>query len=289
MSGDISAGGTDRIKVDGKTLTLDLNGYTMDRGRTSQGDDGHVIEVVGKSNLTIKDSKGTGVIKGGWAKRGGINVAEGSTCTLEGGTIAGNKAKWGGGVYAHGTFKMTGGKIAGNDATASGGGIHVGEEGTLEMTGGTVVGNNAVDCGGIFNSGSKNVTLEKVFILENSSTEESGGGFNNNRGGSAALKDCEIRGNTAASNGGGLWNQKDSSLTLTGCTITGNTAAGSGGGVYNKGTLTPRGRQHHRQQRVGLRRRHQCGFRDKGSQHQRQPRGDRQHGGHGRECLPDDG
>ena len=114
LGNNISANGADRIKVDGKTVTLDLNGYTMDRGRDEQGDDGHVIEVTGKSVLTIKDSVGTGVIKGGYAKRGGgINIAENATCILEGGTITDNKAKWGGGVYAHGTFKMTGGTISG--------------------------------------------------------------------------------------------------------------------------------------------------------------------------------
>ena len=240
LGNNISANGADRIKVDGsKAITIDLNGYTMDRGRTSQGDDGHVIEVTGKATLTIRDTRGTGVIKGGYAKRGGgINIGENATCILEGGTIAGNKAKWGGGVYAHGTFKMTGGEISANEATASGGGIHCGSDGTLDMTGGTVIGNSAVDCGGIFNSGSKKLTLKNVRIVENIATKQGGGGFNNNDGGSATLTDCVIRGNRAAGNGGGLWNQKDASLTLNNCTIEGNTANEYGGGVYTKGKLT---------------------------------------------------
>ena len=238
---NISADGAGRIKVDGKTITLDLNGCTLDRGVTGKktDSDGHVIEVVGKSTLTIRDSKGTGVIQGGNATRGGgINIASGSTCILESGIIRDNKGKWGGGVYAHGTFRMKGGMVTRNEASASGGGIHIGEEGTVDMTGGTVSYNTADDCGGIFNSGSKNVTLKNVRIVENRTTKEGGAGFNNNKGGTATLTDCEIRGNVAAGNGGGLWNQEDSSLTLTGCTVTGNSTGRYGGGIFTKGKLT---------------------------------------------------
>ena len=147
--------GGDRIKVDGKTITIDLNGHTLNRNRDKSHGDGHVIEVKGKSTLTITDSKGGGVITGGYAKRGGgVNIASDSTCILKGGTIRGNKAEWGGGVYAHGTFKMEGGAIADNNASGSGGGIHCGKEGTLNLTGGTISGNTSDDAGGIFNSGS---------------------------------------------------------------------------------------------------------------------------------------
>ncbi|MBQ6372905.1 MAG: hypothetical protein IJJ45_00270, partial [Clostridia bacterium] len=122
--------GGDRIKVDGKTVTLDLNGHTLDRNRDKQDDDGHVIEVLGRSVLTIIDSSdtgkgGKGVIKGGYAERGGgVNIAKDATLILKGGTIQGNKAKWGGGIYVHGTLKLQGGVIAKNHANNSGGGIH---------------------------------------------------------------------------------------------------------------------------------------------------------------------
>ena len=53
--------GGDRIKVDRKTITLDLYRHTLDRNRDKRDDDGHVIEVTGKSTLTIIDSKGGGV------------------------------------------------------------------------------------------------------------------------------------------------------------------------------------------------------------------------------------
>ena len=62
-------------------------------------------------NLTIIDSAGGGKITGGWANNGGgINIQEGSVCTIAGGTITGNKAEdSGGGVLVRGKLIMTGG------------------------------------------------------------------------------------------------------------------------------------------------------------------------------------
>ncbi|MBQ6373872.1 MAG: hypothetical protein IJJ45_05215, partial [Clostridia bacterium] len=237
--------GGDRIKVDGKTVTLDLNGHTLDRNRDKQDDDGHVIEVLGKSVLTVTDSSkgGKGAIKGGYAERGGgVNIAKDATLILKGGTIRDNKAKWGGGIYVHGTLKLQGGVIAKNHANNSGGGIHIGSDGKVQdCTGGTVTENTADDCGGIYNSGSKSVTIAGVTISKNTS-EQGGAGFNNNKDGKATLINCVITGNTADGNGGGFFNQEDCELTLDGCTVSNNTAKGvDGGGVYTKGTLTVKG------------------------------------------------
>ena len=64
LSQDITCkkNGGDRIKVEGKTITLDLNGHTLYRNRTKKDGDGHVIEVKSKSVLTITDSKRGGQI-----------------------------------------------------------------------------------------------------------------------------------------------------------------------------------------------------------------------------------
>ena len=84
--------GGDQIKVDKKTVTIDLNGHTLDRNRDKQDDDGHVIEVKNNSTLTIIDSVGGGKITGGNAKRGGgVNVSSNSTLIIESGTITGNQ------------------------------------------------------------------------------------------------------------------------------------------------------------------------------------------------------
>ena len=91
----------DRLKVNG-SVTIDLNGYTINRNLSSRKKNGHVIEVFGGGTLTIKDSsfEGSGKITGGWPDRGGgIYVNKNASLTIESGSISGNhSAKAGGGI-----------------------------------------------------------------------------------------------------------------------------------------------------------------------------------------------
>lgn len=109
-------------------VTLDLNGHTLSRNLPTATADGCVIDVQGQ--LTLIDSKGTGKITGGNNTRngGGIHVnGPKSVLNMCGGTITGNKAQYGGGIYNEIEYKciLTGGVITGNEATI-GGGIYVG-------------------------------------------------------------------------------------------------------------------------------------------------------------------
>lgn len=116
---DIRANGsTYNLKVpSGKTVTLDLNGHTIDHQLTSPKNGGEVICVEG--DLTIIDSSldKTGKITGGYQSGenmgGGVYIC-GGTFTMKGGSITGNKAandhgKGGGVCVADGTFTMEGG------------------------------------------------------------------------------------------------------------------------------------------------------------------------------------
>ena len=154
-----------RLDIDGKTITLDLNGHTLKRPMTAADAGGQVIAVMNGSKLTITDSSGSnsGKITGGWAYQGsGIYVYEGCSLTISGGTISGNRADqisgggfgYGGGVENHGTMTITGGNITGNTAGQFGGGIYNAEGATLTITGGTVSGNSAATGGsGIYHEG----------------------------------------------------------------------------------------------------------------------------------------
>ena len=131
------------------TVTLDLNGHTIDRGLTEATANGYVINVAG--TLTVNDSSNpsTGTITGGNAtdEGGGVYVVENGTFTMTGGTIFGNSAKWAGGVDVRGTFTMSGGTISGNTARV-GGGVSVALSGAFTMSGGSITGNTATNYGG---------------------------------------------------------------------------------------------------------------------------------------------
>ena len=149
LTSNVTAGTGDyRFEVD-KSVTIDLNGYTIDRNLNEQQD--NVFRVIAGGTLIIKDTseEQNGKITGGWANEdyaGGINVREG-TLILESGNIVGNRSnrtstKRGGGVavFYNGTFIMRGGKISGNEA-GYGAGVVVLSNCNFEMTGGEITDN----------------------------------------------------------------------------------------------------------------------------------------------------
>ena len=103
-----------------KTVVLDLNGFTVDRALTSAVENGSVI--INEGVLAIVDELGTGVITGGNTTENGGGILNNGTLTLYGGTITGNHAHVGAGVYnnkvntATEGFWMTGGLIHNNTA-----------------------------------------------------------------------------------------------------------------------------------------------------------------------------
>jgi hypothetical protein len=148
-----------------------------------------------------------------FSRGGGVGIG-GSIFTMTGGTISGNTAKNGGGVYANGygynvTFTMTGGTISNNSAVdegwSSGGGVVLDSYHNLVtfiMSGGTISGNT---------------------------TEGFGGGVLSGNGSTFIMSGGEIFGNTTTSFGGGVTSQ-GSLFTMTGGKIYGNSAR-SGGGI----------------------------------------------------------
>lgn len=151
------------IPVD-EEVTIDLNGNTL----TGNGL-GSVIRVYGK--LTILDSGNGGKIAGGfknytgaWVNNvehdgGGIFVDTHAEVILESGSITGNDAWNGGGVYVNGggSFTMNGGEISNNRTLrpyhGGGGGIYVLNDetkgtGKFVMNGGVIKENTTLTQGG---------------------------------------------------------------------------------------------------------------------------------------------
>ena len=191
----------------GVTVTLDLNGHTINRALTAATAYGYVIKVSG--TLTINDSSNpsTGSITGGWNNSGYgggiyINNNTNARLTLNNGAITGNKVEKasgeakGGCIYVgqNSIFTMNGGSITGNSVITStqalGGGVYIhaygSGYGTFNMNGGTITGNNIT---GATNS-DYTVQGGGVYISNDSKI----GKFN-------LSGNCTITGNTANSQG----------------------------------------------------------------------------------------
>ena len=201
----------------GKTVVLDLNGFTLNRGLVTLGNDGLpvvadendfadgdcVIAVFGELTIDDGSDAGSGQIIGGKMQGhgGGIIIGTNGKVTLNGGSIIHNAAQNGGGVCNEGTFIMNGGSVAYNRSWWHGGGVC--NEGVMTMTGGSIA-NNV--CG------------------------QWGGGVHVNKG-SFTMTGGTISGNMASENGGGVYVKAAMSLGGT-AKITDNTVSGEANNLY---------------------------------------------------------
>ena len=150
--------GTTRLCLEGRTLRL-------------SGSEGSVIEVPAGAVLELYDREGnSGTITGGKGKSssgyttgGGIFVQ--GNLAMYGGSITGNTAANGGGVYldTDGIFRLNGGSITKNTATVSGGGVFT--RGTFAVSGTPTVTGNTMG-GGADNvrlTAGKRITVTAAF------------------------------------------------------------------------------------------------------------------------------
>ncbi|WP_152097082.1 right-handed parallel beta-helix repeat-containing protein [Lacipirellula parvula] len=128
----------------------------------------------------------------------------GGAVTLEGFTVTGGEADFGGGILSGGSVTLRDLVVEANESTDLGGGIY--NVGSLTLDGVRVVGNIAVNGGGgVYSTG--NLTVLNSEVSDNSLTQwfGNGGGIYHSRdlGGSIAILNSTISGNTAVSGGGG--------------------------------------------------------------------------------------
>ncbi len=182
-----------------RTVTLDLNGYTLSCSLTDED----IFLVRSSGNLTVKDSSTGGKIDG-QNKNCGFNV-KGGTLTLESGSIVNSTDADGDGgtvdvsntgvtetPIKYGKFIMNGGSIMNSKAGDDGGAVDIGSGCTFIMNGGTISGCRADDDGGA------------VFIKQGGTFELNGG----------LIQDC-----SAGANGGAVNIYLDGRFTMTGGTI----------------------------------------------------------------------
>jgi len=191
------------------------NEFTMNGGEI------HHNKAMQGGGVNIYDNNNTLTINGGKIRNntaesagGGIYFNMNEPGTIGGkviqidGSISGNTAKVGGGIYmGGGTVEMNGGEISGNAATDSGGGVWMSmntrfnKPGTLEMSGGEISGNTALNNGGgAYVSSGANLDVSGYSRITNNAANLDGGGiftadstYSNLKTGAATIFD----GNTA--------------------------------------------------------------------------------------------
>ena len=235
-------GALDVFCDNGKSVTLNLNGYTIDRGLFDKVNPvanytgfvrGYVMLVKSRVLMTIN---GPGTIKGG------NNQGTQGTSNLDGN---------GGGIVNYGVLTLNNVTISRNKTLSSkdantgatywgtGGGIYT--TGTLNMNGGVLENNVSYGGGGGIHS-YKSTTIMNGVCIRNNIANSKGGGIRSevkDNVGRVDMYDCLITDNIVnkkdASDGGGIYNSGNH--TYTRCKILNNNASYRGGGAFVMGGI----------------------------------------------------
>lgn len=204
-------------------------------------------------------------------KGGGIACDAGTSVTMAGGTIAGNKAQSGGGVYLLGnnsyttSFTMSAGTIgkagtssdpvnAAAESTAgkhsnyasSGAGIYAGAKTSVTITGGNIKYNYATSYGGALYWSGATLSVNKsgsTFGTLSYNRAVKGGAVYFNANGN--LTQAMMNNNQADNMGGAIYISGSKNVEINGAmkinsneTVGSDSYTASGGGIYNAGNLT---------------------------------------------------
>ena len=213
LSQDLVASGSDKEIIVSNThvVTIDLNGFSLNRNMSKSADRGGVLRVEANSKLIVIDSSGnnSGKITGGYSVNGG-------------------------GICNHGELVFKGGTVTGNRASKDGGGIltrnYGGFNAKMEITGGFLRDNSANYGGGIYVDGDCKAVINKMTVTGNSAGTDGGGIYGHEKS-NLEIKNCTV-GNNKAKYGGGIY-FKRATAVITNCKITGNSASGHVGGLFN--------------------------------------------------------
>ena len=200
--------------ADDVTMTLDLNGHTIDRGLFESEMDGEVIFINDDANVTIKN----GTIKGGYSNNGagGIHI-EGANVSLIDLVFTGNSVHNDDGTALQhvggGELYMKNCRFVGNDGSPDGFDIF----GTVYL--------NSVD----------KVLIEGCYFADNDNIDYGAGIY---------AEDCNdfvIRNTTfenlnAGDRGGAIW-AEDSEIYIYNCKFNNNSCGNYGGAIYTNSTV----------------------------------------------------
>lgn len=206
-----------------KMLTLDLNGYCIDRGLSTPVSSGEVICV--NSRMTIIDS-GSGEYTVSKLFKGGA-IQNGASTTRGGGIVVMDKAE----------LNFNGGTILNCVSTDDGGAISAfGSGAVLKVNGGAFYGNRTYDAagecsGGAIYSNAASVTVSNA-VFEGNYAEDDGGAVYT-YGGSLKLSSSSFYSNNCDELGGAVCLAGSATAEITECLFSQNSSTEEhGGAVY---------------------------------------------------------
>ncbi len=232
------------LKSDTLTVT-DCVGSGKLEGREDVTSVGGIVNIYAGATMNLYKGKLTGVTTNslGGAIFLQAKGEEAATLNMYGGTVSGNHAPNGGGIYARegSIVNLYGGTIENNEATAKsgmGGGLYLsGATGSLGAV--TIQGNSAAKGAGVAITKAENgmagtATVNGTAITDNTATGTIGGGgiAITGEGTVLTMNSGNIYGNHAV-NGVGVLAENKGKFTFSGGKIHSNiTTTGDGGGVY---------------------------------------------------------
>lgn len=263
----VNSGAHLTIKDSGTTaehkFTPDANGlWVLDKANGTETVTGGVI--TGGTGYPIQFGSGANVYDAYYG--GAVYIKPGGKLNMEGGSIVGCSAVYGGGVYVEGDFSMTGGSIIGC-AADRGGGVYMGDDGAVfNMSGSAAIryckaaskDASHASGGGVYALGaftmSDNAAICDCECITDSRRAAGGGVYVSHHNktttftmsGSAVIDHCKVTSpQNGMSYGGGVYVSDQASLTLKdqaairNCSAE-NTAGGvtHGGGIFASGDLT---------------------------------------------------
>ncbi len=234
----------------GNNLTIDLNGYSIDRNLFKPTSGGNVLYV--NSTVTITDSrsdeytvsklfKGGAIKNGSNTKRGGgIVVADNATLNLYGGTVLNCISTDDGGAIsitgsgAH--LNVDGGSFYGNRTYDSSGeccgGAIYSDAATVKICNSVFEGNYAEDNGGAIYANNGSVSITSTRFCSNSSIEEGGAVFADGSV-TTEFRSCLLSQNTSSDDdGGAVYCDSNNGTYFYDCQMYYNHAASEGGAVF---------------------------------------------------------
>ncbi|HRF36617.1 MAG TPA: hypothetical protein PLZ09_04885, partial [Clostridia bacterium] len=189
------------------TITLDLNGCTIDRRLSQTISEGRVFIVYG--TLILKDSKYNSVaVQNAYnANPASSSIVEVAKSNGSGSITGGNLSQSGGGIALldNAKFYMYSGLICDNKADANAGGIYGGPQTSMKIYDGIIANNSATAGGGIMVGDGAQFSFYNGFIFNNKAIGGSGGGIHMLRLTEPAnIYGGVIAKNTALDDGGGI-------------------------------------------------------------------------------------